>query len=282
MSKIKVDPSLQMDSDSDEELENGVETSVDVGVIEVDDEDLEDEEFKLDKIHLRSPFFPSKLGGKPAWLDYSNLPISPSAVTEETKKRTNLKCNGCNTQLVFLLQIYAPITSEDKFANQIESIDDAFHRVIYVFLCSNTQCTNRSFKAIRSQINRENEFYSYEPPPTLENGDFDLKLSTDHLKTFYKNLYEKKNWSLCSACGVSASKKCARCSFAFFCNQSHQLLDWSKLNHKTLCPKYQSAGENVDELISHWIDDENSKVKYRKEKMISLFPSMKLLLSQNI
>jgi len=46
---------------------------------------------------LHRAYFPSKMGGKPAWLDPKSLPSGQ-----------NIICQLCSKPLVFLLQIYAP------------------------------------------------------------------------------------------------------------------------------------------------------------------------------
>lgn len=61
------------------------ETIIDIGVLE------EKESWRL---HPR--FYPSKVGGKPAWLDLHNLP-SPS----------NVACKLCKEPLIFLCQVGA-------------------------------------------------------------------------------------------------------------------------------------------------------------------------------
>lgn len=60
------------------------------------------------KLHPR--FFPSKVGGKPAWLDLQNLPIP-----------TQLTCKKCSDPLVFLCQVRITfnITSEHHILQDI-------------------------------------------------------------------------------------------------------------------------------------------------------------------
>lgn len=58
---------------------------------------------KTDKWRLESRYFPSKVGGKPAWLDLKNLP--------PTEKLT---CKCCNKPLMFLAQIYAPDDDDEN------------------------------------------------------------------------------------------------------------------------------------------------------------------------
>lgn len=43
---------------------------------------------------LINSYFPSKIGGKPAWLELDNLPISQDLI-----------CGNCKEPLVFLLQV---------------------------------------------------------------------------------------------------------------------------------------------------------------------------------
>jgi pre-rRNA-processing protein TSR4 len=292
--KSKSTRKIENDSDSDSDIsldgENN-ESSVDVGFIDDENtEELTSDDLKLDRILLRSPFFASKIGGKPAWLCYRNLPLAvgAGAITEinNNDKPIHLKCEKCEAQLIFLLQIYAPINRNDKFFNQIENAENTFHRILYVFLCANTECTNaRTFKVLRSQLNRKNEFYNFEAPPEMTDTDADLKLSSGHLHKFYKNLYEKNMLNTCSVCGFGCTNKCSKCSFSFFCSRNHQVFDWTQMNHKSLCAKYSSSLNNVDELIQNWIDDENSNEKYpskredeKNKNLIQFFPEHEILI----
>uniref|UniRef100_A0A4W6FYX2 Programmed cell death 2 n=1 Tax=Lates calcarifer TaxID=8187 RepID=A0A4W6FYX2_LATCA len=63
---------------------------------------------------LRSPQFPSKVGGKPAWLSQRGLPSLPE-----------LECETCRLPMVFLLQVYAPVSGQDR----------TFHRTLFLFCC---------------------------------------------------------------------------------------------------------------------------------------------------
>lgn len=68
---------------------------------------------------LTNRFFPSKVGGKPAWLDLANIPA-----VDQTK------CPTCAETMVFLCQVYAP---SDKH-------EHAFHRTIFLFVCKTGTC----------------------------------------------------------------------------------------------------------------------------------------------
>ncbi|KAK2197657.1 Programmed cell death protein 2 [Babesia duncani] len=87
---------------------------------------------------LQRQYFPSKVGGFPAWLNPVGLP-----------SEDDLRCPKCFGIMTFVLQIYAPTEN-----------DVGFHRTIFVFAC---QPCMYEFKAFRSQLGRRNDFYDYEP-----------------------------------------------------------------------------------------------------------------------
>ena len=62
--------------------------------------------------------FPSKLGGKPAWLDPVQLPLESD----------ELRCGASGEPMRFLLQLYAPLDDGEDTR--------AFHRMLYVFVSS--------------------------------------------------------------------------------------------------------------------------------------------------
>ena len=67
-----------------------------------------------DEWQLESRYFPSKLGGKPAWLSLEGLPPC-----------SQILCPSCNLPRSFLCQIYANI--DEQIA--------CFHRTLFVFMC---------------------------------------------------------------------------------------------------------------------------------------------------
>uniref|UniRef100_F7I6Z0 Programmed cell death protein 2 n=1 Tax=Callithrix jacchus TaxID=9483 RepID=F7I6Z0_CALJA len=150
---------------------------------------------------LRSEQFPSKVGGRPAWLGASGLP-GPGA----------LACALCGRPLSFLLRVYAPLPGRA----------DAFHRGIFLFCCREPPCC-AGLRVFRNQLPRKNDFYSYEPPsenPSPETESVCLQL--------------KSGAHLCRVCGCLGPKTCSRCHKVYYCSKEHQTLDW-RLGHKQAC-----------------------------------------------
>ncbi|EKX74341.1 conserved hypothetical protein [Theileria equi strain WA] len=96
---------------------------------------------KAEAWRLQRHYFPSKLGGYPAWLNPVDLP-----------EENELHCDICSSIMTFAIQVYAP--------DDIYEENDAFHRVIYTFVC---QPCGTNWKAFRSQLPRQNDFYDYHP-----------------------------------------------------------------------------------------------------------------------
>ncbi|XP_025413978.1 programmed cell death protein 2 isoform X2 [Sipha flava] len=98
----------------------------------------------VEPFSLTSRFFPSKVGGQPAWLDLKQIP-----------EASELTCLKCNIPLVFLCQLYAPI-------NEPEFNGTCFHRTLFVFYCH--ECKDeRTYTVFRSQLPKQNDYYSEEP-----------------------------------------------------------------------------------------------------------------------
>ena len=158
--------------------------------------------FEKEPLLLKSKYFPSKVGGKPAWLSLgNNIPTSKTTL-----------CEYCNSERVFLVQIYAILDKKN-----------CFHRTLYVFACKSEKCNsgnkNGSFLVLRSQLDRENEFYSYHPP---NYDSFDNITDDGPIQ------------NVCNVCGMYATKKCNSCSQMFYCSKEHQRLDWTP-GHKKEC-----------------------------------------------
>lgn len=174
---------------------------------------------------LLSDQFPSKVGGRPAWLSQSDLP----AVSE-------LQCEECKLPAVFLLQVYAPVTEYDR----------CFHRTLFVFCCKTPACYTRNdskcFKVFRSQLPRKNEFYPFDPPPDEkpEQPVHDAQVLGSGLK-------------LCRLCGCLGQKACSRCHSVTYCCKEHQTTDW-KQRHKKEClaEASQVSGELNSFLFPEW------------------------------
>ena len=125
--------------------------------------------------------FRSKIGGRPAWLDPCALPTP-----------AQLCCGITGCPLDFLCQVYAPLDeseSDDSDDGDEEEEDeedkavrrrrdnrheDAFHRAVFVFVgpsgsalgkSNDPAIGNRSIRAFRCQLPRDNAHYSPHPPP---------------------------------------------------------------------------------------------------------------------
>ncbi|CAD6998596.1 programmed cell death protein 2 [Ceratitis capitata] len=162
---------------------------------------------------LTNRYFPSKIGGKPAWLELENLP--------STKE---LLCESCNEPKSFLCQIYAPFEDEHNF-----------HRTIFIFVCRSSVCqkTNsaNNFTAYRSQLPKKNSFYSEDPPK--EEGKPLQEIQTT-----------KK---VCIACGCLGPLACSRCRKSNYCCVKHQRAHWP--HHKKLCNFENSIETEVKEVL---------------------------------
>ncbi|XP_072383425.1 programmed cell death protein 2 [Diabrotica undecimpunctata] len=180
---------------------------------------------------VESRLFPSKVGGKPAWLNLQKLPSSE-----------HLQCKKCQEPLIFLCQVYAPYEEEHKnFINN-------FHRTIFVFICRNVECCQRNnsdnIKVFRSNLRRANKFYPYDPPD--ENPQPSFSLAT---------------WlTLCNLCGCIAEKQCSKCKKVHYCTRHHQILDW-KEGHKTEC-------NNSSESIPNSRSWKQSKILFQEWEIV--------------
>ncbi|XP_040889802.1 programmed cell death protein 2 [Toxotes jaculatrix] len=158
---------------------------------------------------LRSPQFPSKVGGKPAWLSQRSLP-----------PLTSLECETCRLPMAFLLQVYAPISGQDR----------SFHRTLFLFCCRTPECythnDSRCMKVFRNQLPRRNEFYPYDPPPEdepLSDPEYD------------HSVLPVSGVKLCWVCGCPGNKACSRCHTVTYCGKHHQTLHWKHTHKKECC-----------------------------------------------
>lgn len=120
---------------------------------------------------LHPRFFPSKVGGKPAWLDLKNYPDSKELI-----------CKKCSDPLVYLCQVRTFINvvfisprcklrPKNNLIFQIyapyETSDDCFHRTIFIFICRNGTCCRANatdnFLVLRCQLPRKNDFFLFNP-----------------------------------------------------------------------------------------------------------------------
>ena len=190
---------------------------------------------------ISNPFHTSKVGGKPAWLDFARIPSTGL-----------LTCSLCGKPLIHLLQIQSsPHTSCNKDR----------HRTLYLFLCTNPDCYSSEdstpcFMALRCELEVViNDYESpdclAEPndssPSNLTNSEEDGNTCIDTEPT--STCSESNSISasmrkdmeistaaitLCIVCGGSGPSHCGSCKVAHYCSRTHQLHDW-RVGHKEAC-----------------------------------------------
>lgn len=164
---------------------------------------------------LDSRFFPSKVGGKPAWLDLKNIPEAKDII-----------CDECNQPRYFLCQIYCPYNEKDN----------GFHRTLYVFMCLSKDCfqpnSYKNFLVFRSQLPRINPYYPDTPPVEELSWRPDINCSKFGVK-------------LCDMCGIRSSDiACDSCDKAY-CSDVHKVAhkNCSSNDTSALLPEY---GLNIE------------------------------------
>ncbi|TGZ66516.1 hypothetical protein CRM22_005274 [Opisthorchis felineus] len=172
--------------------------------------------------HLTSNLFPDKIGGRPAWLALQHLP-SPSQIA----------CPICASPMPFLLQVYSTIDERT----------DCFHRSLFLFMCRSGPCHKQTgisvpFAVFRSQLGRQNPYYSFQPPET-EYPSLDTVQALIKAGSF--PCAERYNY-ICPICGCKADKLCSRCKRVKYCSKHHQMMHW-KSYHKVDCSSETSEAK---------------------------------------
>ncbi|XP_041280064.1 programmed cell death protein 2 isoform X1 [Onychostruthus taczanowskii] len=173
---------------------------------------------------LHSTYFPSKVGGRPAWLGEAGLP-GPAA----------LRCGQCQQPRAFLLQLYAPLPGRP----------DAFHRTLFVFACRSPACYRLAgpcgpFRVFRNQLPRRNDTYPEEPPPE-EPPPGPGPAPPRRLGS---------GAALCRVCGCLGPRCCGRCRRAAYCGPEHQALDWRR-GHRRSCGQHAAGDDSADAIPEH-------------------------------
>lgn len=192
--------------------------------------------------------FPSKVGGKPVWLDPRLLPSSKS-----------LECRSCKKPCVLLLQIYAPLSDHPS----------VYHRSLYVFMCRDPSCHKKGssdqYRVFCCGLPKENDYYSNEDQEEDTNGGQDEEESSinggeDDEESCNGGQNEEKSCNggvvgmkiskasptLCVVCGCRGNSHCSRCRLVHYCSKHHQLQDWRN-GHKLMCEE-MAGGKEVTNL----------------------------------
>ena len=191
--------------------------------------------------------FPSKVGGKPVWLDPVHLPPADK-----------LLCKQCGKPSVLLLQIYAPIT--DRTASR--------HRNVYVFVCRDPSChrrdSNKPFRVFRCSLGKENDYYSddeseedidndEESGEEIDNGKEEVStVQNAPVTSNSTNVNDHTHSTLsvpskCLVCGCLGLKRCGQCNKVHYCSREHQKWDW-RAGHKLLCDDIAAGKRMTSEL----------------------------------
>ena len=181
----------------------------------------------INKVNLSPYSYPSKLGGKPAWLRWEDLPSAEA-----------LACRNCTKQTVFLCQIYVPMELRLSLGN---NNIEPHHRTLFLFCCRSGSCfkDKKCLKVFRSQIVEKKE----------ESVNFNE--CAEELKKMTMDLENKP--SLCNLCGCFGDKQCSTCHKVSYCNKDHQVMDW-KYEHKKTCNKDNSStGRHSQYLYIYYI-----------------------------
>ncbi|CAO3623700.1 unnamed protein product [Cunninghamella blakesleeana] len=169
---------------------------------------------------LTADSFPSKSGGKPAWLN-----------PEKVLSINDVTCGLCEQPMVLLVQLYTP----EDFP------PEAFHRTIYVFCCKNGSCVKQDwkkcFKVFRSQLPKENGYYP--PPPEEDEEEEDIEFTPKSYKPP----------TLCVICGIEGTKACGQCKSTHYCSKEHQMVDWNMCLHKQYCKKIKDMNSQEKEQV---------------------------------
>lgn len=215
---------------------------------------------------LTSPFFPSKVGGKPAWLDEENLPTP-----------TQLLCDNCAKPLVFLLQVYAPINED--------GLDKESHRTVFVFMCRDPKCHGsgdkgtKCFKVLCCQLPNMSTVTALNEGSVDDKEKSDLTFNADIKKLSHsvKHFHDGSSVSssikvsksidpmctsstdittkskpavatpLCIVCGCNGPKFCGKCKRVNYCSREHQVHDW-KSGHKLICSHLSEGKVSMSDL----------------------------------
>lgn len=184
-----------------------------------------------DPIIFEPQYFPSKVGGKPSWIEPRSIPGND-----------RLKCNNCKYPMLFLLQFYAPLSIKES----------THHRMFYVFCCRRGTCLKlyNSYKVFRCQLPQINDYYESDTNEEDDNVDIDEKQDFEAQLKSEKFLNRLRDFpSLCKLCGVNGPHLCSACRKVYYCSKEHQIVHWKQLGHSKECKDFAKM-DIEDKLVS--------------------------------
>eukprot|EP01147_Barroeca_monosierra_P009111 gene9111-1413_t len=169
---------------------------------------------------LTAPNFPTKVGGRPAWLDFDRLP------TEE-----QLTCT-CGSKLRFLLQVYS--------GELYEGVHN-YHRSVFVFICPNVaKCNNPGRHGGFDSVLRFtfallpyivfNDVQYFHAEYAFDEDDVPQFKTTPTCMSYC--MYFSANGDL--QIPIVDDSACAKCHQRFYCSRDHQRWHWQR-GHKDEC-----------------------------------------------
>ena len=107
-----------------------------------------------------------------------------------------------------MLQLYSPGHEQN-----------AFHRTIFVFVCSSKNFCPAPPVVLRQQLPVKNKFYPEEAP------DYENRAEIEKVEQKFAAP------KMCKYCGFIGKNRCAKCKCVFYCCKEHQVADW-RAGHK--------------------------------------------------
>jgi pre-rRNA-processing protein TSR4 len=231
-----------------------------------------------------------KIGGLPSWLNPRDIPDvlccrGPCSSSSSNNNNSNDVEKG-GTPLTFIAQLYCP-------ADDVSNNPAAFHRSLYVFVC--TKCCSDSsrlfeqkqvkerdvsecVRVLRCQLPKQNDFY-----PLI--GDVKSNDGWEkHTSDYWSAAIKDDNLKLCVVCGQKSKGKCPK-QGKWFCGPHHQKEymrasnQFKKTYQKEVMPqKYLPSVYYESELV---VEDEPEQLSTADRKLNdsdtinskSLFPS---------
>ena len=173
---------------------------------------------------LTCAYYPSKVGGRVAWLDVSRIPGVEI-----------LTCRKCGKTLIHLLQIQS---------SPSPSAQSDYHRALFLFVCPDFKChspgDSSSFLVLRCELDERNSRHGVDTEGGSLRSDSLVEPANDDgspeivSNTSGQSVGSNEAPFLCVVCGSLGPKHCGKCKRVHYCSRNHQVHDW-RAGHKQVC-----------------------------------------------